>query len=100
MFPPTDWPDYDPPPVAFGAGDTVLLTDPVRLLGLCFCNTSGAARQLTLKNAAGVIMLNAVDLPESGISFEKEYPFLNLIGVTITIIGGGGVNGKAWGWLV
>ena len=97
-------PDLDPDlaaiptgaPAAYGG---VGAAENVRLIGVTFTNGSGAARTVTVTDNAGVALLNAVDLPSSGIPFVMELPFCRLLGLKCGA-SGANVTGKLWGYKV
>lgn len=96
-WPPTEPPNFDPDLQELPLVSTALESVDVHLAGCVFCNTSGLARTVTLTDTAGIPILNAVDIPESGIDFTREWNLVRLTGVKWSA-SGAGVKGKPWGW--
>jgi hypothetical protein len=67
------------------------------LLGLCFTNTSGAIRTITVEDTAGVDILKDVEVPPNGVASIFEFPFMPMTGLK-WFASGSGVNGRAWGY--
>lgn len=90
-------PTLDPDLAAIPQSSTLVQAGTVYVMGCTFANASGAARTVTITDAAGVALLPAIDVPSSGMSTEKEWPFVRLTGVK-WLASGAGVTGKVWGY--
>lgn len=78
-------------------GATEIQAGTLYLLGLTFCNASGAPRRVTVQDTAGVKVLFEVEIPVDGVDFTRNYMMKPMIGLRWHA-NGAGVSGHAWGY--
>lgn len=96
-WPPDTSPNFNPALAAIPTGLTTVDTSDLHLLGVIATNTSGGARALTVTDGNGTVILNAVDIPDTGIPFVIEFPLLPISGFK-WMASGANCTGKPWGW--